>query len=188
MVKHYRFYADCGADIVVGHHTHCISGYEFYGKTPIFYSLGNFLFTMRRENPDSWYTGIVLNLDIDSDKQIRFELLPIEQKRDCFSLNLSSGLDKEKVLNEIDEINSVISNNDLLEQKWDGFIEKNYASFVKRISPIGGIKNRYLKAVFYKTGLYKLFLNQTYLKEFINRIRCEAHFDLTIGIFNKLLK
>ena len=42
MQKQYLFYADQGADIVVGHHTHCISGYEVYKGVPIYYSLGNF--------------------------------------------------------------------------------------------------------------------------------------------------
>jgi poly-gamma-glutamate capsule biosynthesis protein CapA/YwtB (metallophosphatase superfamily) len=42
MQKQYRFYADQGADIVVGHHTHCISGNEVYKGVPIYYSLGNF--------------------------------------------------------------------------------------------------------------------------------------------------
>lgn len=26
--ERYRFYVDSGADLVVGHHTHCVSGYE----------------------------------------------------------------------------------------------------------------------------------------------------------------
>ena len=47
MQKQYRFYADQGADIVVGHHTHCISGNEIHNGVPKYYSLGNFLFTGR---------------------------------------------------------------------------------------------------------------------------------------------
>ena len=40
----HTFFVDSGANIVVGHHTHCYSGYEEYNKGLIFYSLGNFLF------------------------------------------------------------------------------------------------------------------------------------------------
>ena len=61
MQKQYRFYAEQGADIVVGHHTHCISGYEEYKGVPIYYSLGNFLFTENSTN-DDWYTGLVLEI------------------------------------------------------------------------------------------------------------------------------
>lgn len=42
--KQYRFYVEQGADIVVGHHTHCINGHEVHYGVPIYYSLGNFLF------------------------------------------------------------------------------------------------------------------------------------------------
>ena len=38
MVKQYRFYAENGASVIVGHHTHCMSGYEIHAGTPIFYS------------------------------------------------------------------------------------------------------------------------------------------------------
>src|SRR5690606_21014007 len=34
MQKQYRFYVDNGADAVIGHHTHCISGMEIYKDKP----------------------------------------------------------------------------------------------------------------------------------------------------------
>lgn len=37
-------YLDAGADIVIGAHTHCLQGMEFYRGKPIIYSLGNFWF------------------------------------------------------------------------------------------------------------------------------------------------
>lgn len=40
-----RKVADSGADIVMGHHTHTVQEYEYYKGKPIFYSLGNFVFT-----------------------------------------------------------------------------------------------------------------------------------------------
>src|SRR5690606_5760342 len=40
MQKQYRFYIDNGADIVIGHHTHCVNGDEEYKGKQIYYSLG----------------------------------------------------------------------------------------------------------------------------------------------------
>lgn len=40
----FRFLAENGADIVVGHHPHVLQGLEWHGLTPIAYSLGDFLF------------------------------------------------------------------------------------------------------------------------------------------------
>lgn len=33
-----------GADAVIGHHPHCVQGYEFFDGKPVFYSVGNFFF------------------------------------------------------------------------------------------------------------------------------------------------
>lgn len=188
MVKQYRYYAELGANLIVGHHTHCLSGYELFGKTPIFYSLGNFLFTMRRKNPESWYTGLILNLEINNSKDVSFSLLPIRQSQQDFSIKLLEEMEKQNVLLEISKINKIIENKSLLEDTWSQFVEKNHSAFVRNISPVGGISNKYLKALFYRSHLYKLFLNDSYVKEFLNRIRCEAHYDLTKDIFNKMLK
>lgn len=37
-------YIDAGADAVIGAHTHCLQGMDFYNGKPIIYSLGNFWF------------------------------------------------------------------------------------------------------------------------------------------------
>ncbi len=36
---------DSGADVIEGHHPHVVQGIEMYKERPIFYSLGNFIFT-----------------------------------------------------------------------------------------------------------------------------------------------
>lgn len=40
----FRFLAENGADIVIGHHPHVLQGLEWQGSIPIAYSLGDFLF------------------------------------------------------------------------------------------------------------------------------------------------
>lgn len=44
VVEAFRAMADAGADAVIGHHPHVPQGVEWRGKTPIVYSLGNFVF------------------------------------------------------------------------------------------------------------------------------------------------
>lgn len=39
-----KLYLDAGADAIIGSHSHCLQGMEFYDGKPIFYSLGNFWF------------------------------------------------------------------------------------------------------------------------------------------------
>src|SRR5438093_9934988 len=39
-----RFAVDCGADVVIGHHSHIVQPFEVYRGRPIFYGVGNFAF------------------------------------------------------------------------------------------------------------------------------------------------
>ncbi|MCR5389096.1 MAG: CapA family protein, partial [Lachnospiraceae bacterium] len=39
-----KMYADAGADLVIGAHPHVLQGITYEGDTPVFYSLGNFIF------------------------------------------------------------------------------------------------------------------------------------------------
>lgn len=59
-----HFVVDEGADLVIGHHPHCLQGVELYQNKPIFYSLGNFVFHSSLEK--SARSGIV-RLEIDKD-------------------------------------------------------------------------------------------------------------------------
>lgn len=45
-----RQYIDAGADLVIGDHTHCLQGVEYYHGVPIFYSLGNFWFNSKTQD------------------------------------------------------------------------------------------------------------------------------------------
>lgn len=40
-----RYLIDCGADLIIGHHSHTFQPYEIYKNKYIFYSLGNFCFS-----------------------------------------------------------------------------------------------------------------------------------------------
>ena len=40
-------YLDAGADAIIGGHSHCLQGMEYYDNKPIIYSLGNFWFNKR---------------------------------------------------------------------------------------------------------------------------------------------
>ncbi len=69
-----RDYINAGADAVVGAHTHCLQGIEWYKGVPIFYSLGNFWFNER-----TLYTT-VLEIDITDSGRFRARMLPCLQK------------------------------------------------------------------------------------------------------------
>ncbi|MEX0780775.1 MAG: CapA family protein [Balneolales bacterium] len=183
MVKQYRFYADRGADIIVGHHPHCINGYEIYNKVPIFYSLGNFLFT-KFSNQNSWYKGLVLKLKIDAVYGITFKLYPVEQDKQTFKLKVLNGQDEINMLQFLNHTNNVIQDSVKLMSLWAQFTKEKKNAYLMSISPFSGIRNRYLKSFIYRSGLYKSFFQSRSKMQKLNMIRCEAHREALIEILN----
>ena len=58
-----REYAEAGADLIIGHHSHCIQAWEVVGECPVFYGLGNLIMPALRVptefdetgSPQSWH-------------------------------------------------------------------------------------------------------------------------------------
>jgi poly-gamma-glutamate capsule biosynthesis protein CapA/YwtB (metallophosphatase superfamily) len=67
-------FIDCGADVILGHHSHVPGSVEIYHRRPIFYSLGNFSFG---HDHRVWGTDMIVNLHCDRDGVKQVELLPI---------------------------------------------------------------------------------------------------------------
>src|SRR5690554_1798176 len=124
MQKQYRFYVDNGADAVVGHHTHCISGYEVYKGGSIYYSLGNFLFTKSNTSQD-WYKGLILEINIQN-KQLEIKHHFISQEKETFELSILKDKELEVFENRIIEYNKIITNSNLLDKYWKEYINERY--------------------------------------------------------------
>ncbi len=67
-------YIDAGADAIIGSHTHCLQGMEYYNGKPIVYSTGNFWFNSK--NLDS----CVITLRVDNDMNVETRILPLKQQ------------------------------------------------------------------------------------------------------------
>lgn len=183
MQKQYRFYADQGADIVVGHHTHCISGNEVNKEGPIYYSLGNFLFTKNNPN-DKWYTGLILEIGISNEK-IDCVIHPVRQEKVNFKLNLLKGNDKEEVSRKFETFSNVIHNPDELRNNWNKYIVKQSKQYLNYWSPLASIENRYISGILRRLGVN--FINKKAASLHLNLMRCEAHLDLSEKILEKYI-
>lgn len=182
MAKQYRYFVDCGADAVIGHHTHCISGQEIYNDSPIVYSLGNFLFTRVNAN-NLWYSGLISQLFIKQGQKIKIVLVPVEQKIKYFKLSFPINKDKEKMIKRVNELSGIISNNEKLKKYWDEFINSK-RNKINIFSPINIIRNRYIRSLLFRIYKNKLISNKQ-LISLINNVRCEAHYDLVLELLRK---
>jgi hypothetical protein len=186
MVKQYRFYAGNGADAVINHHQHCIGGYEVYNGVPIFYGLGNFLFTMKSHITDM-RTGLVVRLRPGTEK-VGFEIIPVRQEKDTFTLKLCSGEEKKEILGEVENLNRIITDPEQLINHWEEYLVRQHENYLEHLSPLRTINNQYLRKLISVAGMDGLFRRKQYRKQLLNRIRCEAHRDVTLEVLRRSLE
>jgi len=73
-----RFAIDCGADAVICHSAHIVLPIEFYKQKPIFYSVGNFIFTTPgrfRYVDEVYHAGLGVELIIEDQQLSAIELI-----------------------------------------------------------------------------------------------------------------
>jgi hypothetical protein len=187
MVKQYRYFAEIGADMIIGHHPHCYSGYEIYNNVPIFYSLGNFLFTLKSKY-SLWYTGLILQIEIDDTNKLLWKLIPIQQSQIDFNLKILVGEEARNILAEIEDLSKTIENSEHLKNAWESYLQEKTSSYLNLFSFVNAISSRYLRGISNKTGLSKLLNTKRYLCYLLNMLRCESHNDISKEILNDYIR
>ncbi|MBH49894.1 MAG: hypothetical protein CMG69_03980 [Candidatus Marinimicrobia bacterium] len=184
MVKTYRYFADLGATAVIGHHTHCSSGYEIYNSVPIFYSLGNFIFDKENINDNHWSEGYIVKLTISNIGVSKISLIPYYQYKDKLGIKLMNGDEKNNFLEKINNYNNVIADSSLLNEEWVKFCEKRKMSYIYRLFPINRVIRKLIKKNIF---LIEKILNKYNLLLLLDFFRCAAHRDLAIESLKRLI-
>lgn len=180
-----RFLADAGASAIISHHTHYATGYETWNGCPIFYSLGNLLFS-RRNYPDYWYKGYLVELDFSQDK-LSYELIPYKQS---YNENIFSFLydqEKKDYLNEIDMMSKVITNTILIHEEWEKYVKRNTYSYMSWINGLNRFQRLALKLVGMKTFIALGLRSKNTELRLWQLINCESHRELTSDILEAIL-
>lgn len=110
-----KLYLDAGADVIIGSHSHCLQGMEFYNGKPIIYSLGNFWFNKKTLDT------MLLNLHITGERenpQIEAQVIPAVQKNNKTTM-LTEAEDIAKVYRHLEKIsvNAEISETGIITEK-----------------------------------------------------------------------
>jgi poly-gamma-glutamate synthesis protein (capsule biosynthesis protein) len=187
MVDQYRFYAEQGASIVVGHHSHYISGYEIFNDVPIFYGLGNFLFDSTTKL-NGWYEGLLLNISISNQKEFTWNLFPYKQCGDNLKIEFLEGEEKLNIENRIKKYNSIIADPLKLRGKFDTLIEEHKKAILSTFSTSYFLKYKYFRSAIRKLGMERFFMRKEQIKSIMNYSRCEAHKDITFEVILNYLK
>ena len=97
---------DCGADIILGHHSHMIQGVEKYKGKIIAYSLGNFIFDMWQERLRE---SIILKIEFDKNANIDYDIVPVMINKK-FQPTIASTTSEDKIRTHIQAISKKIQN------------------------------------------------------------------------------
>ncbi len=88
--------AAAGADLIIGHHPHVVQGAELIGNTPVFYSLGNFIFD--QSDSDDTQEELAVSADITMNS-LKIKLLPLKSEK--IKLRLMDDNEKADFLREM---------------------------------------------------------------------------------------
>jgi hypothetical protein len=172
-----RFYVDAGADAIVNHHPHCISGFEIYNRKPIYYSIGNFLFDKKGSELTHWNKGLAVEIDF-SEHNIHSNTYIFYQSANGNTFELLEGEVVDTELNRLDKLSRIIQSDKDLEGEFQSWTIKSRKYYSINIEPhscgvLQALQNRNLFPSLWSKRK-KLFL--------LNMLRCESHRELLISI------
>ena len=179
MKRWYRHFIDLGVDTILNHHQHCVNGYELYKGKPIFYGLGNFYFPRRKQKSrnDLWDYGYAVMLTIDNE--VSFELIPYTQ-----DINGIKLCDTMEFNNEIERLNHIITDDELLQQKFDEYVTKGGTNIMLNFIP-SFLRNRFFDAFVRKFWGGRIYKDKQ-LYSLRNLLTCESHHERIQKLFNKM--
>ncbi|MBN1183221.1 MAG: CapA family protein [Bacteroidales bacterium] len=183
MVETYRFFIDAGANIIIGHHPHCFSGYEKYNGGFIFYSLGNFIFDRGHYKDDDWNYGYAVKLLI-SEKDLSFKIIPYKQCTRMPGVLLLNDSEKQAFNNKIHKLSSIVSDDKLLLKEWSLFTKTKKDSYLLYFE---FCKFRIYKSLRYRKLIPRL-LSKRSMRILLNILRCESHKEMAIESLKLELK
>ena len=123
LMKLCRNMAECGADLVLCQHSHCIGCYEEYCGCHIVYGQGNFLFHYDGEMPSHWYEGLAVSYDTLSNA-ISFSPV-VHTKR---GIELAKGEKKSSLISDFEKRNEELKNGRWYDG-WKEFCESKRSSY-----------------------------------------------------------
>jgi len=155
----FHFLADSGIDMIIGHHPHIVQGIEIYYGVPIFYSIGNFLFYQKTDNPLQ-HLGMMLQCHFSKKKLQTIKIIPYKINKN--SINSLDNIEEKRFFNDIKILSIHLNDYDVTEF-W------NYYCSLFDVDDL--LPSKKLK----KTN------QQEYYARIINRIETPAHRNLMIS-------
>jgi len=179
ILKLYRYMIDLGADTVIAHHTHALSGFELYNGRPVFFGLGNFIYDWPGKRNSGWNRGYVVRLSISDD--IGFEVIPLKQGDEKPGVRHLNESEKDEFEKHLGDLNAIIADEAMLEERFSGHINSVTPMYDAYIEPyfgafISSLRNR---------GMFPKLMSRRKRLLLLNIIRCESHREVLLGMLER---
>lgn len=175
--RYCRFLIDAGADMVICHHSHTISGSETYAGRKIFYGLGNFYFP-EEGNKEDWYLGQGIGIKISD--QLEYAAFQTRYNIDEDILEIDKDTATQLKLAALDQ---VINNDSLLKEAWTEFCISNQDRTLMSI-----FKPAKLYRLLCKLGMFRKMLRNKADLSLLNFLRCESHREKVLCTLEKVIE
>ncbi len=110
-------FAEAGADVIIGGHPHVLQGVDYIDDVPVYYSLGNFFFSLDEKMPESFETGLA-KISINRDGDIKASFIPCRFDDGVISLVVDNK-EAQKIYSELNRVSgdARLDNNGLIIKK-----------------------------------------------------------------------
>lgn len=171
-----RRIVECGANLVVCQHSHCIGCVEDWKAGKIVYGQGNFIF----DDSDSefWETSLLIEITLENKKNFHIQYIPIVKVGN--GVRLAKDSKKEEIINEFESRSKKISEPSFIETEYSKFAQKHINAYVRIGIPHS---SSFLNKVFNKLSKGTWFerrITKEQKRALYNYLECEAHRELFI--------
>lgn len=180
MRKRFHRMADCGADMILAQHTHCIGCEEWYNGSYLLYGQGDFL--LKNFAPGLTDTGLIVELDIENGK------VQIKKHKVKSVDNLCVRYDERQDLSEFYARSKQVGDKAFVFQELQKFCDNElrlYLTAFKSPSRPWSIVSRF-SPIFYRKSLYRY--NERNLMFTIHTLRSEQNRETALLGLEHLLE
>lgn len=170
-----RFLIDCGADGVIVHHAHRISGLEIYRDRPIFFGLGNFLFATSAKNAH-WHEGLLATVTVARTAEgvsVTPGIHPLAVDPTTFAVELCGPEQAEKIENDVAALSQIITSTHSLAAQSADFVAQNEKMYDEFLNPFA--QGNLLSRIIGRLWVHHVILKKSRQAILINALRCDAH-------------
>ncbi len=180
----FRKFAQCGADLVIAQHTHCIGCQEVYQGATLIYGQGNFLFD--GADNEYWQTSLLVQLEIDENSK-KASVKWIVCVKTGAGVRAASTQQAQEILKGFELRSQQIQMPGFIQQEYEKFAAAHLNGYLHNSSGLLG--RNLITRIFNKLTHRYLFAWLYTKKDFIriqNILECEAHSELFLtGIKQK---